>query len=460
MTFNSIFNSNETHPFDFIGISIPQGTQALAIVILDNISRNYSDVDRPIIILGHSLPSNSPLEFLTNYPWAIVVHGWGEMALCDLVRGKPLNNIPNISFVTNTGSTTNSPKWSLLICEPKRINYSFFLRVEASRGCSYNHCTFCLRPVLRSNIFHQQVPLKEVLAVIGSLKEAGVRQFTFTDEDFIGEDLSRALEIAKGLKEIGDLNFSISCMADDVYRPSAKAEENKLRYQIFHALRDAGLSMVYCGAETFSNTQNKRYTKRTNVEGMIQGINLIKGLAINMEIGFILFDPFVVLDEIKENINVLLETGFWEDVKRLFSSLNVYKNTPYENWIEKKKLLKRFDLDLLVYEWDFENKDVNNVFLKCREWERQHYKIYAALRHVGRTDFKNNYAARYLKILRYQDLLFLQKVVANKDKNSILEEMYVMRLNSLKQLKQSLLNSRKLSEAGTILLHELSQIQT
>jgi hypothetical protein len=79
---------------------------------------------------------------------------------------------------------------------------------------------------------------------------------------------------------------------------------------LFRLLHHAGLSTVNIGIEGGSQTQLDRMNKRQTVEQIIRSVDIVRSLNIILIPSFIMFDPYVSLDEIEANINLINNLGF------------------------------------------------------------------------------------------------------------------------------------------------------
>lgn len=404
--------------YQLVGLSIPQGTYLTARTILEKIA---SIPQKPLVVLGHAIPSYAPELFLCDFPNTIVVRGWGEEALAGIIEhlrtGAPaINDISNIAYVDKqTGAIISTPiRYSALPVPAKRINtHEYFARIETSRGCHYGLCTFCTRPPGPSR-FWQRLPVDQILQSVKSLKDAGINYFTFTDEDFIGNDLEGALKIAEEIEKIGGMTFSISLRADNILNPKipANAPENLLRSRAIGQLRKAGLSFMFIGLESLSDSQLKRYGKGITAKASLDSIEIIKSHSIPLEVGFILFDPFVTLEELTQIAATLRKNQLWENVGGLFLELRVQRASAFETWLRKKGLLGNFDPDLLSYEWAYQHADVAKVANACKAWESPFTNGRRLIKNLVRTDIENQIASYFTRIFRKLDLLMLEEIIS------------------------------------------------
>ncbi len=429
--------------FDLIGISIPQGTLQEAFFILDEIESLFPCLSKkPIILLGHAIPTHYPEIFLKKYPWAVCVNGWGEVPLEWFVKNGFSNdheNVPGIHYIQGDIIRSNALAKPVQPKSPCRVDSAaFFNRFESSRGCSYRKCTYCLHPQVGLYERNQwyRMPISQTLSAIEELKDNGIREFTFTDEDFYGSMLDDVYNLAQGMQKIGGMKFSLSAMIDDFYSIHNSDVENKRRIKLLEMLKKAGLSLVYCGLESISSSQLRRYGKRTkDINALMKGIRIAKEIGVELEIGYILFDPFVTIEELNENINNLEKTGIWKDIKSIVSIFNVYINTPYKTWLENEGLLRGFNPNLLSYDWKFNNSEVEEVALACFFWREKYHEIYTYLRHIQRTDLAASFIQPYLENFRYQDLHFVKYSLLKYQNNTGAKiEMSKLNLQRMKLL--------------------------
>ncbi len=408
-----------------VGLSVPQGTYALATEILSALEEIFAADKRPLVVLGHALPTSMPEIFLKRYPWTIVVRGWGEDALVALAQmlesaDVHLENVPGIAYMCDNHMKFTPLKNEIIPQPARRMQPErFFARVETSRGCHYGRCTFCTRPPGAKD-YWQRLPLSPLLASIRDLKAQGVFYFTFTDEDFIGNDLDGALDIASGVAEIADMSFSLSVRADNVFNPAGSAMENAKRLNVLKALCQAGLSWVFIGVESLSDSQLRRYGKGIRVEDSIRAVDIVTSLNIDAEVGFILFDPFVTVKELQQIASVLRTSGIWRYVGDLFSYMRVQWGTPYEYWLGRKGLLKDLDVNLLSSDWEFQDQMVSEIARLCLSWANPFRPIYRLLRNLGRTNRDHSLAERFIIALRWLDLMVLEHVLLQiRDNHSV-----------------------------------------
>lgn len=401
-----------------IGISIPQGTHQLADEFLSALDKlKYKGLK----ILGHALPTYLPENFINSFPDALIIRGWAEESFCSIVEkelkhSKDLSGIPNLTYLRDGKTINNEIQWPDVFVPPIRYDVqNFFPRIEASRGCHHDRCTFCTRPLReKSQSPWIRIPPEIVIQGIKDLNKHGVNTFTFTDEDFIGNDLSGALQIAEGIKQIGSFNFALDLRADSILNPSDSPVQAYDRDLLIKTLKDAGLSLVYIGAETFSETQLKRYGKGVSSKDEIASINKIIDLGIPMELGLITFDPILSIQELSENVRMIEDTGLWRYSGQLFNELHVFEGNPYCNILKRAKLDTGFDPDFMTYSYSYKDSEIERIRNVCIPFKKEFDSVYTSARNIFRTNFKipgpiNEYLTHYRK----NELIMLKELLKN-----------------------------------------------
>ena len=405
--------------FDLIGMSVPHGTLHIAQDIFSLLAKSLAKKRlvsslRPVVLAGGALPASLPELFLSFYPTLIIAKGWGESPLSQLILGLEsgdleYSKIPNIFFKKdNAIIKTQFSNIKIIPESPKLFTSEMrFGSIEASRGCHYGVCTFCLRPTAIKNDWFR-IPTETVIKSIIGLKNIGCKKFTFVDEDFIGNDLDGAIQIAEEISNVGGMQFSMSLRSDSIIlqENNTKTQENNKRYELFLKLKEAGLSRVFIGLESLSNTQLKRYGKGVSSDAQIYAINYLKSLNVEVDLGFIIFDPLVTFEELEENISKLESTSFWQNVGWMFQEMHIYKNTAYEGILAKTGLMGKLDPNLLEYEWNYKNENIAQIAKYCRALAKPIEPVYRIVRTLDRSTLDTSRSS----LLGYKYRLALQEL--------------------------------------------------
>ncbi|MBM7846494.1 B12-binding domain-containing radical SAM protein [Herpetosiphon giganteus] len=445
-----------------IGLSIPQSTFDLAIDLLRNIYQNLPDAN---IILGHALPTHSPEMFLQMFPRLIIVRGWGEDSFVQLIdyflnKSLSLEQIPSLCFLKDHELHFTPIIWPDKIINPLRWNsHLYFPRVEASRGCQHDICTFCTRQPRDKKRDHawSRRPIEQIIEDILILKSKGKTSFTFTDEDFIGNDLGSAQDLAESLSNIRDIQFSLSVRADNILNPQGTFAENEQRRQLFELLRKSGLYLVFIGIESLSNSQLKRYAKGVNADDCIKSVQVIQNLGIGFEMGYILFDPLMNPSELIENLDRLDESGLWANVGSLFHQLRPQKGSNYLRLLIRSEMVKNYNPNSMLYNYEYSDHLISEIAQLCSEWYKDIENIYRLARNMERVGSFNGVYVYFIFGIRALGFRLLRTLARNRITycQSIgiqsLASFSEQRLGLVKGLYHSLLSKSSLTETESAL---------
>jgi radical SAM superfamily enzyme YgiQ (UPF0313 family) len=301
------------------------------------------------ITMGGYLPTFLHESLLAEFPQLdSIVRGEGENTLIALLKrlDSPArwDEVPGISF-RRDGSVRANPAADLIadldsLPFPARDTLPDLARMydysamSTSRGCPMG-CSFCsIRsfyrlsrgPVWRARSARSVADEMEILA-----GRHGVGQIALTDDNFMGipgEGRVRAFQIAREILSRGlKVEFSILMRVNDL-------EEGLLRL-----LKLAGLRSLFVGFESGVDRCLSTFGKGITAVQNRQGIELIKRLEIKCFPGFIMFDPYTTLEEVRENLNFVDFAEKGTDLVRiddLLGSLQPFTGTPIRDRLEEE----------------------------------------------------------------------------------------------------------------------------
>lgn len=271
-----------------------------------------------------------------------VVRFEGELTLLDLVdllsTGQDWRNIRGIAY-RQGGEVIATPSRPLIqdldqlpyperSLAPRALLGRATMPLLASRGC-IRTCSFC-----SIHVFYRSVPGKVVRTrnpaqVVREMRmlhsERGITIFLFQDDDFpvFGPVWRRwAKEFVDELHRNGlpgRVVWKISCRADAV------------EPELFAAMRDAGLFMVYMGLESGSEEGLKTLHKQITVEQNIRAVEILKGLGLMFQFGFMLFEPSTTFESVRENLHFLRTIVGDGSTAATFCRMVPYDGTPIKD---------------------------------------------------------------------------------------------------------------------------------
>lgn len=391
---NGFPNESQIRDYDILAFSVSSGALERLEKVLLSVDKNK----KTLIILGGIIPTFAYNSILEKYPNAICVRGEGETAIIELIKlylkenrlcEEQLINIPNLALMLHgklmlthreVEDLSNIPIPSRLfsdfISEVKGIT-----RIEASRGCSWSRCSFCCIKEKYGTNKWRPFPIEHITQQLIELGKHGMLNPYFTDEDFFGNNYSRAIKLACEIQKLKDdklipeaMHFFISISAKDVISSSG--------YNALYELKKAGLYEVFVGIESGCKEQLKRYNKNSSVYTNKKAIEILKKLDIQTDFGFIMFDPIMDFSEISQNISFLKDINIPID-SRLIKPLRLQPFTAMETQFGSV-ITGKLDVDELMYPYKFQDERVSCVYKLFNNWEQEQlqniYSIQAALR--------------------------------------------------------------------------------
>lgn len=446
---------NKLLEYDIVGLSMNIGTLPL----FDKIY-NYFRVQKPNfpLVLGGCIPTFAYRELIDKYANIICIYGEGENALYEIVsqiiRGVPLTidedlcKICNLAFKLNQKNVITPPKSLDLSSEKAVIRHSAFLqyikehsgivRVEGSRGCSWNKCSFCCVNAKYADPSWRSFSQEKILHELIELSEAGFVSPYFTDEDFFGRDYQRAIRLGNAiidLKRQGiinpSMNFFISILAADAI--------NELGREALYVLKEAGLREVFLGIESFEKQQLQRYNKKASIDTNIGAIETIKAIGLQIDSGYILFDPVMSFEELGTNICYIKSLALNKFDSRSLKRLRLQPLTAISEKMSNQ-IIEGLDINNLEYKYTFSDKQVEMVYERYSRWENEHiqeiWKIQAISRGEINEKFRNNLKSILGKI-RELDFDALCNIYDAISKSEIPENIIV--LNDLEIYRKELI---------------------
>lgn len=423
--------------YDFIGISMNIGTLNRFEKIYNFIMK--SDKKNAPLILGGCIPTFAYKQMIEKYNNIICIYGEGEEAFFDLIHryekglfdiDENLTKICNLAFKLND-KTIITPKSSLnLELEDTTVRDDYILeyikknhgivRLEGSRGCSWNKCSFCCVNAKYANPSWRGFSIDKIVKELIELSDMGFHAPYFTDEDFFGQEYNRAIELGNAIIELknkgkirDDMNFFISILAAD-----AICEEGKKALAI---LKKAGLREVFLGIESLEKEQLKRYNKKASIDTNTKAINFINDIGLNIDSGYILFDPEMSFEALGINIDYIGKLNLNKFDSRSLKRLRIQPLTTICETLSNV-VIDKLDINNLEYPYRFTDNKVNKVYSEYKVWEDinldESWKIQSASR--GEIDESLRYKLKLiLSEIRDLDFEVLKKIYASVKEDKI-----------------------------------------
>jgi radical SAM superfamily enzyme YgiQ (UPF0313 family) len=272
----------------------------------EQILRECSAIDS--VILGEpELVFSELADALNRHAQSFDIPGLARLDRCGNItssRRKPVENLDSLPFPMRTEAMFRLPEVNL----------------QGSRGC-YGQCTFCcINPFYANGSRWRSRSPENIVAEIDLLMaQRGSKDFYFTDPNFFGpgsRGQRRAISLASLLKS-RNISFGIEGRVNDI------------NDEAIELLVEAGLRHILIGLESGNDVSLKRFNKMTTVARNERAISILRKHSVEPNIGFIMFEPYSSLEDIRTNLEFLQRNG-------LLNNLPVTANVLYHHQIVLK----------------------------------------------------------------------------------------------------------------------------
>ncbi|MGC9114331.1 MAG: B12-binding domain-containing radical SAM protein [Candidatus Micrarchaeia archaeon] len=328
--------------FDFIGITSTTITIKAALKTAEECKKLFPSAK---VVMGGVHPSVMPDEVLSNDAVDFVVRNEGEIPMLELVEGRPVEEIKNLSFKRDGKHFHNAeqdliknldsipfPAYDLMPVKkyyPAVGSYKQLpaLSIIATRGCP-GRCTFCykvfgssLRTRSAKNIFDEVVELH---------KKYGIREIAFYDDTFTSFR-PNVKEFCRLMIESG-LQITWTCFS----------RVDCIDRETLQLMKKAGCHQILYGVESADEQILLNIDKRINLEKVRQAVKMTKEAGISPRCSFMIGNPGETKETIEKTINFALEL---DPDLAMFNITVPYPGTRMFAWAKENKLLKTEDWD-------------------------------------------------------------------------------------------------------------------
>jgi signal transduction histidine kinase/radical SAM superfamily enzyme YgiQ (UPF0313 family) len=398
-----VIASGECH---VLGIGLRTGAYDMVDKILARLDELMPREQQPYLVFGDIVATSSPEEILHKCHGrekVFVVTGEGEEAMegiIDYLNGnRALADIPNLLYMEGgkiiQTQIKTMPMENIAMPAvdsiPGLLNDRSFVWVESSRGCNRN-CSFCAVQAFSHRNKWSPKPLETLASEIRQLVNAGVRRFGFCDNDILGTNKVSHIYGMKRLEAISTIIHSISkeagCSIEwecdtrfDSFFDSGDTEEQRLeRERIWEYAKNCGLSTVYVGLESASETQLKRYNKGIKLLEIEGAISMLKRLKLRFGLGFIPIDPLMSIKELQENIDFVERNGVLYNLTSVISFMRAQIGTRYTQTLARGGLLNNKLPNLLYYDYSYQDPAIGAIARVGRQWVEDLTALYYLLK--------------------------------------------------------------------------------
>lgn len=333
---------------DIIGFNPLSNSRESFQKIIDRVKSEYPTV---ISVIGGY---DATFKSLADYREVnLLVRGRGEKAMLKIVRHirnqQEVKDIPGVAYKTKDGVIDNiDQRAEALNLEdlpmPISQNIDYLVRsgeprsTIASLGCRWS-CDFCSTPSMYRN-GRQERPLKSVLDEIDYYANAGVKKFSFYDEDFFDltkESMERADQIIQRIKEHqARITFVF-------ITPAGINVAQKLGYL---PKWEGAIERLYVGIEGGCKHAIEAVGKKGTREALNEKvINIVRQHNVELQIGFMMFNPHSTFEELEASAQFLQRTDEAVNMMSFCHHLRPYPGTPIYDKLRGENLLIEAEAD-------------------------------------------------------------------------------------------------------------------
>lgn len=404
-----------------------------------------------IVIIGGILAICAADKLAICYPNVIFSTGEGEANIEGLLRLAYISkttrelkriikeyDIPNIVFFDDDEKILYSTKRE--ICDlsiqesPKHhriteiIAKNGLIRMETSRGCPWNKCSFCIMPWKYCNEKWRAFSYLKIEKEMEHLAQSGAKQIFFTDEDFVGnyDHIIKICSIIGGInRKYGNkISFGGSTSVLSLLKLGNELEA------CLQKMQEVGISFLFVGVESGCDSQLLRFSKGVSVIENEKIIKKLREFKFQIDFGFIMFDAYTTMKELEENLDFIQRTGLNNSISRFAKKLRITPHTRcWEEYQKRGLITSDLDINELSYKYNFITPSIDLVCAYMEQMDSQILKESYRLQYILRSTHsleEKKIARERLLSLRKCGYNFLRKCVEEyKKKESISPaEMY------------------------------------
>jgi len=395
----------------------------------------------PLVILGGTLSTLEPENLARRFKGTICVVGEGEEAIVGITKlclesgfpNRRLNlskfidaNIPNIVLSNNekilkthrsTISNLNTLPLPKRVLTPDILKSEGLIRAEASRGCPWNKCTFCMINWKYASQQWRPFDIGRIVCEAEHLSGLGASLIYYTDEEFVGINRQRIINLCRAIveaKKNGTLSKQMRFYASTSVRSLLGMNQGNTLSDplpMLNAMKAAGFLGLFVGIESGSDSQLDRFDKGATSNQNLAVIRAVRKAGLECDIGFIMFDPNTTIYELEENLKFLRIAGLWTHDSRFSKRLRVVPHSRiYETLNMNRYRTFVFDTDQAEKHVPFSDWRVKVIYQAFLSWERKHLEKILQLQGEARAttcDAKRKKIKSVISQLRSQDLYLL-----------------------------------------------------
>mgnify|MGYP001732813979 FL=1 len=144
--------------------------------------------------------------------------------------------------------------------------------------------------------------------------------------------------------------------------------------------------------------------------------HILEQNGFNIEVGYILFDPYSTVKELKESLDFFDKTRLYNKRVYLIDNLKITPFSKFHDMAYTKQLaLSPLNVQTVSYDYEFEDAKVQKIWNTASKWKRNVEKKYSTYEANTRGESNNIFFAEEAKILNYLEFQVISNLVKYAD---------------------------------------------
>ncbi len=305
------------------------------------------------------------------------------------------------------------------------IKQNGLVRMETSRGCPWNKCSFCIMPWKYCNVKWRMFSYSKIEEEIDLLIKSGAKQIIFTDEDFIG-NYDHIITLCSIIEKISRKYKNKVFFGGSTSVLTLLGLGEDLDFCLAR-MKEVGIFLLFMGIESGSDSQLLRFNKGVSSKENEKIIYELQKYRFQIDVGFIMFDADTTMKELEENLDFIERTGLINSISRFAKKLRITPHTRFFQEYKRRNLITSdLDIDELFYVYKFTDPLINLIsdYIEKMDSEilKESYHLQYVLRSTNTLEQKEM-AQKRLAFLRSCSYNFLRTCINEyKEKKKISPE--------------------------------------
>ncbi|MFX1273877.1 MAG: B12-binding domain-containing radical SAM protein [Promethearchaeota archaeon] len=295
---NKVMDGISNNEPEYIGVSVMTGPQIYhALDACSTIKKEFKDIK---IVWGGLHSTILPNQTLQNKLIDLLIRGEGERPYYNLVSGKPLSQIKNLSLRKNgqifhnpNNDLLNSSELNELSIPWDLINPSLYIRngnftIITSRGCPYK-CSFCYNTLL--NNYWRGWKSEKVIEELDKALDYGAKNITFFDDNFFAN--------SKRIKPL----FKYFKTSDIKWK--AELRVDRLNHSLAEEAKKHGCSQMFFGVESGSQKVLKLLNKNISLIDILRSAKITRDVNIFADYSWMIGIPGESIKDVKKTLSLV-----------------------------------------------------------------------------------------------------------------------------------------------------------